>query len=50
MIRKQNIPATLMIFLNLLKMLMENIVPKKQSPKLLLMNFLAKFLAESNSQ
>ena len=39
MIRKQNIPATLMIFLNLLKMLLQNIVTKKQSPKVLLMNF-----------
>ena len=45
MIINQNILAILMAFLNLKKKNMKNSIPSKL-PQLLLLNFLAKFLAE----
>ena len=49
MIKKQNILATLMIFLNQLKTFMKNFIPKRQPPKLPLLNFLTKFVTERRS-
>ena len=44
MIKNQNIPATIMVFLNQLKTFIKN----RQPSKLPLHNFLAKFLTEKN--
>ena len=47
MIINQNILAILRTFSNLQKVFMENFTPGRQLLKLLLLNFLAKFLTES---
>ena len=46
MIKNQNIPATIMVFLNQLKTFIKN----RQPSKLPLHNFLAKFLTEKKCQ
>ena len=46
MITNQNILAIIRTFSNMQKKLMKHFPPSRQLPKLLLLNFLAKFLAE----
>ena len=46
MIINQNILAIIQTFSNLQKKFMKNFTPKRQLPKLLMLNFLSKFLTE----
>ena len=46
MIINENIAATVRVFLSLQKNFLKNFTPRRKVPKLLLLNFLAKFLKE----